>query len=105
MRTIPTDMHYGFSNWCRLSHYQSLFWIVKIERLVSKDVCSAITESLLPWYISFPTLREIIDGFKDDLGFPSVWEQSIDRTSPSSLHGSVQPITTTGKAGNPLLYC
>ena len=30
--------------------------------------------------------------------------QSIDRTSPSSLHGSVQPITTTRKAGTPLFF-
>jgi hypothetical protein len=41
--------------------------------LVSKDVCSAIVKSLLPRYIRFPTgttLREIVDGFNHDLGFP-----------------------------------
>lgn len=41
--------------------------------LVSMDVCSAIAESLLPRYISFLTgtaLREIVDGFKCNFGFP-----------------------------------
>ena len=41
--------------------------------LVSKDVCSAIVKSLLPRYVRFPAgtaLREIIDGFMRDLGFP-----------------------------------
>ena len=70
-------------------------------------MCSAIVKSLLPHYVRFPTgtaLQEIVDGFKRDLDFLCVLEQSMDPTSPSSLLRSVQPITTTGKAGTPLSF-
>ena len=38
------------------------------------------------------------------LVFLSVWEQLMNHKSPSSLHRSVQLITTTGKAGTPLFF-
>ena len=41
--------------------------------LVLKDVCTSIVKILLPRYVTFPkgeVLREVVDGFKSDLGFP-----------------------------------
>ena len=41
--------------------------------LVTKQVCSAIVQILLPKYIRFPgnnSLKEVVDGFKHKWGFP-----------------------------------
>ena len=92
-RVVPTDVRVAltlwflatFADYCTIGH---LFGISKLTVcLVTKDVCSAIIETLLPQYIMFPTgtaFREIVDGFMI-LAFPSVQEQSMDPISPSSI--------------------
>ena len=62
------------SNWRRLSDNLSLVWVAKSTVcLVLKDVCTSIAKILLPRYVTFSkgdVLREVVDGFKSDLGFP-----------------------------------
>ena len=76
---IPTDMRVAITLWFLATgaDYRTIGHLFCISKstvcVVLKDACSAVVKSLLPRYISFPTgaaLREIIDGFKDDLGFP-----------------------------------
>ena len=78
-RAIPTDMRVALTLWFLATgaDYRTISHLFGVSKstvcLVSKDVCAAIVESLLPQYIIFSTgaaLKEIVDSFKDDLGFP-----------------------------------
>ena len=78
-KAVPTDMRVAITLWFLATgaDYRTTGHLFGMSKstvcVVLKDVCSAIVKSLLPRYISFPTgaaLREIIDGFNDDLGFP-----------------------------------
>ena len=78
-------------------------------RLVSKGVCSAcsaIVKSLLPHYIRFPAetaLRDIMDGFKCELGFPQCAE-AVDGSHIPIMSPLSSGVSTTGKAGTPLSF-
>ena len=78
-RAVPTDMRVAITLWFLATgvDYRTISHLFGVSKstvcLVSKDVCSAIVKSLLPRYLTFPTgtaLREIVDGFKHNLGFP-----------------------------------
>ena len=78
-RAVPTDMRVALTLWFLATgaDYRTISHLFGVSKstvcLVSKDVCSAIVKSLLPRYVRFPAgtaLREIIDGFERDLGFP-----------------------------------
>ena len=71
--------------------------------LLVKDVCWAIVQLLLPKYIQVPTgsaLKTVIEGFKDDHGFPQC-AGAIDGTHIPILspYANAQPTTTTVKGG------
>ena len=78
-RAVPTDVRVALTLWFLATgaDYRTVGHLFGISKstvcLVTKDVCSAIIETLLPQYIIFPTgaaLREIVSGFRNDLGFP-----------------------------------
>ena len=74
--------------------------------MVSKDVCSAIVKLLLPQYISFPSgaaLREIVDGFEDEYGFPQC-AGAVDGSHIPIISPQECPAITTVKVGTPSFY-
>ena len=78
-RAVPTEMRVALTLWFLATgaDYRTIGHLFGVSKstvcLVTKDVCFAIVKSLLPRYIRFPAgavLREVIDGFEHDLGFP-----------------------------------
>ena len=78
-RAIPTDVCVAMAIWFLATgaDYRTIGHLFGVSKtticLVLKDVCSAIVKYLLPSYITFPkgaALKEVIDGFKNNLGFP-----------------------------------
>ena len=78
-KAVPVDMSVALTLWFLETgaDYRTIGHLFAVSKsticLVTKDVCCAIVKSLLPRYIKFPTgsaLREVIDGFEHDLGFP-----------------------------------
>jgi len=78
-KAVPSDMRVALTLWFLATgaDYRTISHLFGVSKstvcLVTKDVCSAIIETLLPRYITFPTgaaLREIINGFRNNLGFP-----------------------------------
>ena len=78
-KAVPTDIRVALMLWFLATgaDYRTIGQLFGVSKstncLVSKDVCSAIINCLLPRYMKFPTgtaLREIVDGFEHDLGFP-----------------------------------
>lgn len=78
-KAVPTDVRVALTLWYLATgaDYRTISHLFGVSKtlvcLVTKDVCSTIVETLLPQYITFPTgtaLREIVNGFRDDLGFP-----------------------------------
>ena len=76
-RAVPTDMRVALTLWFLTTgaDYRTVGHLFGISKstvcLVTKDVCSI--ETLLSQYIIFPTgaaLKEIVSGFRNDLGFP-----------------------------------
>jgi hypothetical protein len=50
-----------------------LFGVSKSTICVVTKVCAVIVEHLLPEYVKIPTLKVVIDEFKNNLGFPVCW--------------------------------
>ena len=78
-KAIPTDMRVALTLWFLATgaDYRTIGHLFGVSKstvcLVSKEVSSAIVKLLLPRYILFPTgaaLREVVDGFKNEYGFP-----------------------------------
>ena len=78
-RAVPTDVRVALTLWFLATgaDYRTISHLFGVSKstvcLAAKDVCSAIVKSLLPHYTRFLTgtaLREIVDGFKSNLGFP-----------------------------------
>lgn len=78
-KAVPTDMRVAVTLWFLATgaDYRTISHLFGISKssvcLIVKDVCSSIVKTMLPQYIRFPTgaaLRENINGFEHDLGFP-----------------------------------
>ena len=79
-KAIPTDVHVAMAIWFLATgtDYRTIGHSFGVSNttvsLQLKHVCSAIVKYLLPSYITFSkevTLKEVVDGFKNNLGFPS----------------------------------
>ena len=71
--------------------------------VVTKEVCAVIVERLLPQYIKMPTgtaLKVVVDGFKNDLGFPQC-AGAVDGTHVP-IRNALRTITI-GRGGIPFL--
>ena len=75
-RAVPTDMRVTHTLWFLATgaDYRTVghfVWYLKIDCLVTKDVCSAIIETTTSVYqVSNRSCLERDSGFRNDLGFP-----------------------------------
>ena len=78
-RAISTEKRVAIMLWFLATgtDYRTIGHLLGVSKstvcVVTKVVCAVIVKHLLPEYIKIPTgtaLKVVIDGFKDDLGFP-----------------------------------
>ena len=77
--SIPVEQRVALTLWYLATNtdYRTIGHLFGVSKsavcLVTKDVCAAIVEVILPKYIKIPTgdgLKEVVDGFRDKLDFP-----------------------------------
>ena len=78
-KAIPTDQRVALTLWFLATgaDFRTIGHLFGVSKstvcLAIKDVCSAISNVLLPQYIQFPVgsaLKDVVDGFESELGFP-----------------------------------
>ena len=78
-KAVPVEQRVALTLWFLSTNadYRTIGHLFGVSKstvcIVTKEVCAAIVDKLLPKYIRIPgdeDLREVIDGFKSKLGFP-----------------------------------
>ena len=75
-KAVPVEQRVALTLWFLSTNadYRTIGHLFGVSKsTVTKEVCAAIVDKLLPKYIRIPGdegLREVVDGFKSKLGFP-----------------------------------
>ena len=78
-KAVPVEQRVALTLWFLSTNtdYRTIGHLFGVSKstvcIVTKEVCAAIVDKLLPKYIRIPGdegLREVVDGFKSKLGFP-----------------------------------
>ena len=78
-RAVSTEKRIAITLWFLATgaDYRTIGHLFGVSKstvcVITKEVCAAIVECLLPEYIKMPTgtaLKVVVDGFKNDFGFP-----------------------------------
>ena len=74
MKAVPVEKCVALTLWllAMRADYRTIWCFKSTVCIVTKVVCGAMVDRLLPEYVKMPTGTAVVEGFKSDHGFPAV---------------------------------